>query len=234
MNNMVIFGAKGFIGCHAYQYFQKLEKQVIATHYKPEKGCFLFDLKNPTIKHLPLEKGRYKYALIAASFAGPKQCHFEKELSFLTNVEGVLQLAEQLNHLGITPIVFSSSYVFDGKSGNYVEEDSSNPLNNYGLFHAKVEKRLNEVCGNNFINIRLSKVYGTEKGDGTLLDEITRELIGKKVIRAASDQIHSPIHVKDVIHGIHKLQEIGFRGLIHFAGPDRVSRYDIAIKIAKK
>lgn len=230
---ILVIGAKGFIGSHFYDHYKLTDRNPIATHYREERGFYHLDLAKPSLDHLPLSQGNYAYAIISASIANPKLCNETISYTYQCNTEGTLQLAKQLCKLNITPIIFSTSYVFDGKTGNYPENAEVNPLNEYGLQYAEVEKRLPEVCGENYIIIRLSKVYGTDKGDGTLLDEIANALIHQQIVRAASDQMHSLIHIGDVIRGVIRLQDKNFRGLIQFAGKDVVSRFDIATKMAK-
>ena len=81
--------------------------------------------------------------------------------------------------------------------------------------------------------MRLSKVYGVEKGDGTLLDEMACALSAGRVVRAASDQLFCPTSVADLVRAIHALQGSGLKGVVNLCSPESWSRHRIACAVAE-
>lgn len=219
----LVIGAKGYLGKHFFAFYS----DCLGTHHLPALGLETLDLFHPQIDWL---KEDCPFAIIAGGICNPKRCD---EKSYLCNVEGSLALGKLLVKRGTVPIFFSSDYVFDGTQPFYTEASLRSPLNLYGKQKAELEVRLLQELGGNCLIIRLSKVYGTTKGDGTLFDEMAATLAKKKPLHAASDQIFAPISVGEVVQGVAALQKKNARGLFQFAGPLCASRYEMASFLAK-
>ena len=149
-------------------------------------------------------------------------------------MEGTLQLARELIKRQITPILFSSDYVFDGKRGDYSETSPLSPINEYGRQKAELERRMEEECRGAYLMLRCSKVYGLEWGDGSLIDQMRGPLLRGERIRAASDQVFAPLFVDDLIAAIEALQEKGCRGLFNLCGPEVWCRLELAYALAEQ
>ncbi|MCH9614500.1 MAG: dTDP-4-dehydrorhamnose reductase [Chlamydiia bacterium] len=218
----LIIGAKGFLG----RYFHKRFKEMIGTHYQKEEPFELLDLKDPKIE-FPLDG--YRYALFAGGMSNPGRCEVDPEESYAVNVEGTLKLSKWLLKNGIQPILISTGYVFDGVKGGYLETDPTAPPNIYGLHKAILEKKAPSEC----LILRAAKLYGLEKGDGTLLDEMAAKLSMGETVLAAKDQVLSPLSIDDFIQAIVELQKVGASGIYHVGGK-KTSRYHLACKLAEE
>lgn len=223
-----VIGAKGFLGAAFLRRLKSLQSPVIGTHHSDSQGFNVFDLASPQI-------GQWKgtSAIVAAGVTNIRKCELEKEACRQKNVEGTLNLVDQLLHKGIKPILFSSDYVFDGEKGNYDEESKLNPLNEYGRQKAELETRLEKEYRGKYLLIRLSKVYGLEKGDGSLIDEMIQNFMRGQKIKAAVDQIFCPVFVEDVVDLVLQLDELDATGVFQIAGNERISRYDLARAVCK-
>jgi dTDP-4-dehydrorhamnose reductase len=219
----LVIGAKGFLGRHFHTFYP----ECLGTHHVLAPGFETLDLFHP---HLDWLKEHYPFAIIAGGIVNPKKCNEE---SYLCNVEGPLLLGKLLVERGTLPIFFSSDYVFDGTQPFYTSASLHSPLNLYGKQKAELEVRLLQELQGNCLIIRLSKVYGTTKGDGTLFDEMTATLVQKKPLFAAHDQIFAPMSVEEVVQGVAELQKKRARGLFQFAGPLSASRYEMASYLAQ-
>lgn len=215
--SLLIIGSDGFIGRH----FVKTFPDAYAINRQT------LDLLNPDINKLP----HADFAVICAGIGNPKLCESDPQKSYECNVIGTLKLCKSLIFNGIKPVVFSSDYVFDGQLLEYTEISSTSPLNSYGRQKAELEEQaLNLDC----LIVRLSKVYGTQKGDKSLIDEMALNFFQKKEVRAASDQIFAPLHVDDVVRSVMALLMKKCRGLYNLAGDEKMSRHQLAKKIAEK
>lgn len=208
---LIIIGSDGFIGRH----FARAFPDAFSVNRT------MLDLLNPKIT-FPVEG--YRYALIAAGISNPAGCELEPEKSYACNVTGTLALGKELRKRGVIPIFCSSDYVFD-------ERLAIMPLNAYGRQKAELEKKGVEMDA---LVLRLSKVYGIEKNDRTLFDEMASTLDQRKLIRAAKDQIFPPIFIGDVIQQVRSLIEKQMRGVQQISGPSFASRYEMALLLAKK
>lgn len=227
----LVIGGRSFCGKAFLQAYRKFHPNILGTHYK-DSTCFL-DLNDPKLDHLPIFCGDYQYALITAGKTGLADCEKEIGLKFRCNVEGLTELIKQLISYKIIPLFFSSDYVFDGFNGNYDENSQTCPINEYGKQKEEMEKRILDLCQGECLIIRVSKVYGMEPHDGSLIDQIVTPLIHNQKIQSAYDQIFCPIYLEDVVKAVIALQKNNARGLYHLCGTETWSRLELALAIAK-
>jgi len=209
-----IIGTTGLLGKAFYEHYQKIGADCVGTtHSKLLGNEQYFNLEAPNIAPLRLKKQGYSQALILAGITKIAQCELEREKTWEINVKGTLELIRQLTEEDIVPIFFSSDYVFDGQQGYYTDDALVNPCTEYGKQKAEVEKSIIEISQGSCLVVRLSKVFTLDKGDNTLLDEMCRQLMTNKPIKAAYDQIFSPILLFDVIKIVVELQTKGLLGI---------------------
>ena len=104
------------------------------------------------------------------------------------------------------PIFLSSDYVFDGTAPiGCVDDAPLCPTTEYGRQKAEVEQAL-AASGKPHLVCRLSKTYGLDRGDGTLLDEIAGKLSTGQSFSAAFDQRFCPTFAGDLPAAIMELQ----------------------------
>ena len=114
-------------------------------------------------------------------------------------------------------VYISTEAVFDGKRGNYSENDMPQPITLYGRAKHEAEKVIQKQTGNYMI-IRTSYIYGKKRNG---LDERTKKLFDeiKKngVAFRFQDIYRSPINAQDLAQAIWKLVRVDFQGIIHIA-----------------
>jgi dTDP-4-dehydrorhamnose reductase len=211
MKKGIIIGSRGFIGshfCKALPYALKVDRTQI-------------DLSNPKIE---FSTEGYEFALITAGIGNPRKCEQDPQFSYKCNVLGTLKLGEELIKRGIVPVFFSSDYVFN-------DHLQLAPLNAYGKQKLELEKK---ALALDALVVRLSKVYGLQKGDGTLFDEMAASLMYEKKVKAASDQVFAPIFIGDVVTQVLQLLEKGVTGITDMVGPRYASRFEMACALARK
>lgn len=208
---LLIIGSKGFIGrhfCRAFPDALGLDRNQI-------------DLCDPQFN---IPDGQYHYALITAGMGNPRACAQNPQLSYTCNVTGTLKLGKELLKRGIRPIFFSSDYVLN-------DTLQVGPLNLYGEQKRELEE---QAATMDALVIRLSKVYGLEKGDGTLFDEMAQQIVVGRKIQVAHDQIFAPIYVGDLVQRVIFLLQQGTRGLVTLAGPSFASRFEMAERLCHR
>ena len=85
----------------------------------------------------------------------------------------------------------------------------------------------------NFLVLRLSKMYGLTKGDKTILDEAANLLNQKKEVLAASDQYFNPTFIDDLVKAIIDIQEKDLKGYINVCAPETWSRFEMWTQLAQ-
>lgn len=233
MVKTIIIGASGFIGRRLFQKYREAAPETIGTRFS-RGGPDLkpFDICRPDLASLVPKDAEVRAVLIASAKPNIGYCEQHKEEAYAVNVQGTLALIRQAAQLGLQPIFLSTDYVFEGTSGGYGDEASTCPTTEYGRQKQAVENEIPQIT-DNYLILRLSKIYGTEKGDGTLLDEIAQALAAGKEVRAATDQIFCPTHVDDLVSAIMAIQSAGLRGTLNVCAPAGVSRYAVAAAIAQ-
>lgn len=223
-----IIGALGFIGHHFLR-----EYGVFGTQHKFPNAPLYFDLKHSSLEDLPIQDKGYTHAIIAAAASGMAFCEQNPQETHFVNVTQTLNLALKLIEQGITPILFSTAYVFDGNEGNYTEKSPVSPLNVYGAQKAELEKLLEQHCKDKYLMFRLNKVFSLEEADATLFSEIINQFNTREILYAAYDQIFAPISIQDLIHIVRFAQQSDARGLFNLCGENIVNRYDVTMQIGK-
>lgn len=221
---IIVIGSNGFIGKHFF-------KAINPKYYTSRKSSpYHIDLKNPSLDAISTESLRF--AIIAAACPNIVYCEKHPDETYQTNVEGTLKLTELLLEKAIFPILFSSDYVFSGIEGDYLEDSSLSPTTVYGSQKAELENRIHQVSGGNHLILRLSKIYSLETGDGTLLDEMAKNLTTGLSVKAATDQIFCPLVIDDLVAVTLKLIENNHKGLFNLGGKDKISRFQLAERLA--
>lgn len=161
-------------------------------------------------------------------------CETERALAWKVNVTGIENLVHAARMVGAKVIHFSTDYVFDGKSGPYIEGDRVNPVSYYGRTKLASENVLHTSEIQHAI-VRTMILYGVaNKVKDNFALWLVNKLEGGEQVRVVDDQIGNPTLVDDLAFAVLKIVEFDKNGLYHIAGTDIVSRYEFAVALAKK
>lgn len=232
MIKTAVIGASGYVGRHLWKVYRSRFPYCVGTAFSADHPQLKrFDIREPALAALHLEDTGHQAVLIASAKPNIAYCEQNKEAAYAVNVKGTLELARQIGRTRMQAIFLSSDYVFDGKAGPHDDDYPTQPITEYGRQKAEVERELPSLAAN-FLVLRLSKIYGVQKGDRTLLDEMAALLAGGKEIRAARDQVFCPTNVEDLVRVIQQIQDHGLQGIVNVCNPERWSRCDIALALA--
>ena len=119
--------------------------------------------------------------------------------------------------------------MFDGKKGNYSEEDAIFPLNNYAKTKALAEE---EVLKNNDKSLIIRSIFmdGVQKNRKSFSDLIFDNLSNKKEIFLFEDVFFSPLYMKDLINFSNFLLFKNLRGVFNLSSNERISKLDFGKK----
>ena len=151
----------------------------------------------------------------------------------LINSEAMLELGKFSMTRKIPIIHISTDYVFDGIKGNYLEDDQTNPINEYGLAKLNGERNLLESSYSCLI-IRTAWLFSRFKNN--FLEKIILNIIDKKELSGADDCIGSPTSASSLASAINKiipkyLNDLSLGGIYHFANQGSASRYELIQEI---
>ena len=126
----------------------------------------------------------------AAAYTAVDKAESEPEIAMAINGVAPGILAEEAKRIGAAIIHYSTDYVFDGnKTSPYTEDDTPNPLNEYGRTKLAGEQAV-KAAGAPYIILRTGWVYGT-RGKNFLLT-ILRLAHEREEIRIVDDQTGAP------------------------------------------
>lgn len=228
---VLILGASSFIGRNL---FLRLGVQrALGTYCKhPVEHGVYFDALNMRLSDIVNDPRAFSHAVILLGDTSPDSCAKDIQRSRYLNVARIQEIIDQLKAFGIIPVFTSTEVVFDGEKGNYIETDSVNPLLAYGSQKVEIEQYLKN-SGGKFIIVRLGRVFGSRRDDGTIFTNWLKQLDNSPMIRCASDHIFSPLHVDEVGAGLIRLIEEDCKGIYHLSGRQALSRIDMLKLIIK-
>jgi len=224
---ILLIGSNGFLGKKLWSHFGKLPYQIVTPVHAALDIC-----DAPRVDHM-FEKISPDVAVLAAGFTDVDGCERDKERAYEVNVLGTKNIVEACRRQRTKLVFFSTDFVFDGLRGNYNEEDEPNPQSYYGKTKQMAEETI-ETSGLDFIIERVSVLYGYNDSCDKLTFEkwVKKSLAEGKPIDVVSDQHSCPTLIDDIAHATQVLTEKKESGLFHVVGPECISRYDFARRIA--
>ncbi|MCX6832156.1 MAG: SDR family oxidoreductase [candidate division Zixibacteria bacterium] len=214
---------------------------------------YLLDLSNADSVAQLLSEKRYDVVINCAGASDVDRCETDHEYALQSNVAIVRNFVEGARRNSFRLLSFSSDYVFDGTQGPYAESDRPNPVNYYGRTKLLAEESVaadnldaciiqllaeESVAANNLdaCIVRVCSLYATSPtAPRNLYRGILESLAGNKVYRAAVDLISNPTEVTDLAQAVWQLVAMPkLPRVLHLASPDCISRYELAVLIAKK
>ncbi|MEA3166518.1 MAG: dTDP-4-dehydrorhamnose reductase [Thermoplasmata archaeon] len=157
-------------------------------------------------------------------------CERDPARAHLVNGLGSETLAKAATRQGARMLLVSTDYVFDGSRGHYKEGDATHPLSHYG--RSKLEgERLVLAAHPDAVVARTSVVFGPHRNN--FVRWVRRSLRAASPLKVARDQWVTPSLSEDVGRQLLALLEADERGVWHTAGAERLSRLEMAQRIAR-
>ncbi|WP_316187594.1 MULTISPECIES: SDR family oxidoreductase [unclassified Bradyrhizobium] len=222
----VVVGASGFVGRTILARLGA-ERAIGTGHRNTRGGLDHFDALTHGFADLrPAMRGEFSHVIVAHGAINPEQCARDPEGTARINVDSIIRLVSEVIAAGLTPVFLSTDYVFDGTRGLRREDEPQCPNTEYGRQKAKVEQWL-QGRSEPWLIARLSKVVSGDRNIHSVLGQWVNDICDGKLMRSATDQIISPLHVDDIAGALIELMEKCATGIYHVAGPDPISRYDL-------
>ena len=149
-------------------------------------------------------------------------CENNHKLCRKLNFESAKYIAEACKKIDAKMIFISSSYIFDGEKGDYLETDIPNSLNMYALSKIDAEKKVLEL--DRAIVIRSEPMYGFDKGKKQIIFGTNTFEVDVKI--GFPNILRKPIFIDDVPPIIFSLVEKNQSGIFNIAGPTKLRWLD--------
>jgi dTDP-4-dehydrorhamnose reductase len=148
----------------------------------------------------------------------------------LSVVEGARNVVEAAAAIRARCIVLSTDLVFDGNKGNYTETDPPNPLMPYAQAKVEMEQVLAGMDAD-LVIVRTSLVLSLNpmaRHVAWIVDALRR---GER-LDLFTDERRCPTWSDELASALLELTALDYRGLLHVAGPEAITRYALGLKLA--
>lgn len=222
----------GFLGSHILNELKNSGIFAVGTHINPiEKNMLKIDVTNINSIEGCVLKLNPDLIINCAANVNIDYLENNPDLAFSVNAYGTKNIALISKRKKIKLIHISTDGVFDGKRGNYSEQDIVNPINIYAKSKALAEKLVKEISDESII-VR-TNFYGNDSNGKFLFNRILSTLRKGKQITGFADVIFTPLEVSNLGKMVSELAMINYNGIIHLASNEIMSKYQFALKIAE-
>ena len=241
MKRILITGVSGFLGSNLALHFQREGWTVWGTHHSRANAfkdiqARILDICLPDEISRVLDEAKPEVVLHAAAMAHPDECADDIPATRQINVQGAKLMAQACAERGIKIVFTSTDLVFDGQKPFQVEGDVTHALGVYGKSKVDAEKEVLAATGAKPLVARMALMYGWGRGTAkgrNLAEKWLKTLLTGGRAQSFTDQFRTALYVEDACIALRKVIEAGLEGTVHIAGPERVSRYDLAVALAK-
>ena len=143
-------------------------------------------------------------------------------------VDTARYVAEAAMWCGARLVHVSTDLVFKGRPAPYTEADDPTPIEDYGRAKAEAERIVTTLCPDALI-VRTSLLYGRGPEPSPHESAVQAAIEGRTDMRFFTDEVRCPALVEDVAAALTQLAGTPeLTGVLHLAGPDALSRADLA------
>ena len=168
----------------------------------------------------------------AAAMAGVTDCARDPNRAKVVNVGATRLIAETLDKMNGRLIFISTDLIFDGEKGSYSEADSPNPLSIYGS--TKVDAEQAVLAFPNHCVVRVSLLFGPPRnGRLSFFSQLVDAAKNGIKTKLFHDEWRTPLGLAAAAEAISEIAASNVAGLLHVAGPERMSRVEIGRRLAR-
>ncbi|MFH0875125.1 MAG: SDR family oxidoreductase [archaeon] len=231
---LLVIGGSGLLGSN-FSIISSNNNEVISTYSKNQiqlNGCSCIKLDATNLSDLTnvIKKVKPETIVNCAGLTNVDYCETHKDEAHNLNVKIPQNLVLSQKDSSFKIVHISTDSVFDGKKGNYTEDDLTTPLNVYSKTKLDGEKVV--LNSNNYLILR-TNLFGWNFLEKLSLAEWFIEKLSKKQKTSGfSDVFFNPLTVNTLTEIILKLLNTKASGLYHL-GSTKISKYEFGTKIAE-
>lgn len=232
---VLVTGGSGLLGSAVAHHFKDYHDvtSTYTTHKVEIKGCnaVFMDITDSSSVSSMIRKIKPDVVVHTAALVGVGICEKDPELAEKVNVQGTKNVVEECKKSNSKLVYISTDYIFNGKKGNYTEEDEPSPINVYGKTKYEGELLINAQKD----AIIRTSIYGWNivKEKRSFSTWIIDDLRNKKQINIFMDNMNSMMLVNNLAEALKEFIDKDMSGIMNLASADKLSKYDFAIKLAE-
>ena len=231
----LVTGSAGLIGRQVVKDLSKTH-EVFSCYNKsePEHGSIIkMDLLNHEMISNVMSEKKPDVVVHLAAMTAVDLCESDQDNALKINSQATEILAKECSKINAFIVYVSTDYVFDGNTGMYEENDTTNPLGFYGKSKLDGEKMVQNFSSDWCI-ARTSTPFGLHPTRKSFPVWVIENLKKQKQIDVLSDQFTSPTYVPNLSKMLIEISERHLGGIFHVAGATKISRYEMARMISDK
>jgi dTDP-4-dehydrorhamnose reductase len=191
------------------------------------------DLRSEASLAGALEAARPDAVVHAAACADADLCEREPETARLLNAVASERLAGLCRERGCHLVALSTDLVFAGDRSFSDETLEPRPVLEYGRSKRAAEEAV-LAASPEFAVARVALVLGRGFGPRSTASEgVFWGLRSGRRARLFADQCRTPVDPESVADGLGRILERRGAGLYHLGGPERVSRHELGLRVAR-
>jgi dTDP-4-dehydrorhamnose reductase len=168
-----------------------------------------------------------------AALTNIDQCETMADQARIINADLPGHLASVTNRLGVRMVQVSTDAVFDGKYGNYSENDPPNPISAYSRTKLEGERKVAERNADALI-IRVNFYGCSLSGQRSLAEWFYNNLSKNIPVNGFTDVFFCPLMVNHLVDIILRLVTMGEGGLYHVVSSEGLSKYEFGLRLARR
>ena len=233
---MLVTGAGGLLGGRLAELLHGRGLEVLAAHRRsippPGPRPVLVELTDEEALARLLDASRPDAVVHAAAIGRSNRCEERPDEAERVNARLPGTLARECRERGLRLVALSTDLVFGGDRSYLREEDPPGPLGVYGRTKLAGEEAVLSDCPGAAV-VRVALILGRGHGArATSTESVARALLGGQAVRLFTDEHRTPVDPESVADAVLRLLECPAAGRFHLGGPERISRYDLGLRVA--
>lgn len=229
--SVLVIGSSGLVG-NAVVLAGQPDHDVTAASRSDQDPNLRVDLRDArSIRRAILETAHPPdVVILAAAVSSVVRCEVDPATTYNVNVVGSRTVVEAAADAKAKVVFLSSDYVF-GDGGPHQESDDPAPMNEYGRQKLEVEEIVLSRSAN--VVVRTCQVFGQDARRANYVLATLDRLVAGEIVHARPDLFGTPTYVRDLAAEIIDLGTGPAAGVWHVAGPEFVSRMNLAQQVAR-
>ncbi len=233
----LVTGANGFLGMNAGVFLSGKAQTIGATREPHSSSIFdnhvQFDIQDLSSIRSTFSSLKPDVVLNTAALASHQLCEENPELALEVNAIGAKNVAIAAEEIGAQLLHISTDAVFDGKSGNYREDDATSPFSVYGQTKLAGEQAVLAALPSALV-VRTNFFGWSPTGERSILEFFVNSLTQGKRVDGYSNYFVSSIYAQDLLQALFELSDFQHSGLLHVVSSDSLSKYDFGVAVARQ
>ncbi len=234
----LVTGASGQLGSHVVRQLaaDSAVGQIVALSGRGETGTpgvavRHVDLRDLDALRAAVRDARPTHIMHLGAMTAVADCYADPAGAALANVRATEVLAEAAAQCGARLVFSSTDMVFDGSSPPYREDSPTCPLSTYGRTKVRAEQALAERP--QALVVRIPLMYGFAlNGRRTTFAQQMEALRAGRPLKLFVDEFRTVVWLADAARALIGLARGEACGLLHIAGPERLSRLELVRRCA--